>query len=42
MKLVMLKLDSLLLIPLEGNNKPNHTEFGRIITTVNDEGDTIN
>jgi hypothetical protein len=38
MKLSTLKLDSLrLLIPLEKVTiNPNHTEFGRIITTVND------
>jgi hypothetical protein len=37
MKLSTLKLDSLrLLIPLEKVINPNHTEFGRIITTVND------
>jgi hypothetical protein len=44
MKLSTLKLDSLrLLIPLEKVTiNPNHTEFGRIITTVNDEWDTIN
>jgi hypothetical protein len=39
MKLSTLKLDSLrLLIPLEKVTiNPNHTEFGRIITTVNDD-----
>jgi hypothetical protein len=26
---------------LKGNNKPNHTEFGRIITTVNDDGEIL-
>jgi hypothetical protein len=25
----------------KGNNNPNHTEFGRIITTVNDDGEIL-
>jgi hypothetical protein len=42
MKLSTLKLDSLLLIPLEKVTiNPNHTEFGRIITTVNDDGEIL-
>jgi hypothetical protein len=42
MKLSTLKLDSLrLLIPLEKVINPNHTEFGRIITTVNDDGEIL-
>jgi hypothetical protein len=35
------KLDSLRLLILKGNNKPNHTEFGRINTTVNDDGEIL-
>jgi hypothetical protein len=43
MKLSTLKLDSLrLLIPLEKVTiNPNHTEFGRIITTVIDDGEIL-